>query len=217
MWSAAERSHVDRPVGRELRRVDEDPGAGGVGEAGEVVHRVDVAGDVGGAGDGKQTDSPVVPDERALERRGVDPALRGHGDVDDVRDAAPGQLVRMVLHDGRDDDVVGPEREPAGQVVDRFRRVLREEDDVLPRIRADEAGHPVARLLEDPRGKERLVSRPPVDVGVPAQELLDRRQHGPERRRARGVVEVDVGAQAPFQDGNSLVHADDLAAQGEQR
>ena len=56
---------VDRAVRGELGGVDEQLRAVVVGERGELRERPDLAGDVGGAGDGEQVDAALAQRARA--------------------------------------------------------------------------------------------------------------------------------------------------------
>ena len=102
------------------------------------------------------------------------------------------------------------DRERSRELVDRFGRVLREEDDVPFGVGTHEPADAGARVLERGGADPRLVAAPAVHAGRVGQEALDGVDDASERGRARGVVEVDVADQPPVEQRNPLVAPDDL-------
>ena len=186
---------VDRAVRRELGGVDEQLRAVLVGHARELAQRPDLAGDVGGAGDGDQVDRRL--------------AQRGGGDLEQFvgrgRERqqvqvvpAPGQHVRVVLDRGREHARLRGQR--GGEDVDGLGGVADEDD--LGVGRAGEVRHDLACVLVGGGRDLRLGAGAAVDAAVPRHEGLDDVPDGGQHRSARRVVEVDVAAQLPVAAGH---------------
>ena len=192
---AVELVDVGRHVGRVLRAVDEDQGAGGVGGVGQALDGIDRAQDVGDAGH---------PDElhavdKTVEVGEVELAVVGEGQVSQL-DAAlftedePRNQVGVVLHLREQDGVPLPEVGTApgvGDEVDGLGGVLGE-DDLARRRGIEESAHRFARALEAGRGLLGDLVDGPVDVGVARlHEVVHGLDDGPRLLRAVGRVEVD--------------------------
>ncbi len=188
---------IDTAVGHELRTVDEDPGAGSVCELGEFGDRQDLTGDVGSTGDGEQGRGGALEFDREAPHRLGD-GVRG---LDDAR-ILPGQQIRVML-DVEHDDIAGHRTR---EQVQRIGGVAREDDDLVVG-RADEARDGRAGVLvgggADPRG----VSGTAVHARVEGQQLRDAVGDGGQRRCARRVVEVRVGAGTTLDERNLHVTA----------
>ena len=81
------RPHVDRAMGGELRRVDEDPAADGMDTGGQVMDRRDDAGDVRCSRHDEHAIAAGVAGEESVEILEVECPVGQHADVDG---AAPG-------------------------------------------------------------------------------------------------------------------------------
>jgi hypothetical protein len=147
----------------------------------------------------------------------IQSAVGPYVDMDDARLRAERQVVGVVLHHGREDDIVGPELEPAGQLVDSFGRVLHQDGHVLVLAGPDEIQDASAGLLIRPGRELRLEACAAVDAGVVIQESVDAVPNGPERRSGGSVVEVDVGGRAAAQERDNGLEADESLAQGHAR
>ena len=127
----ARRGEVDAPVRRELRGVDDDPGAVRVREVRELRDRQQLAGDVARPGDGEQRGG----------RSARAPATRGHGAArgcarprrSDAARRSPRQQVRVVLD--VEEEHLAVRRDGGGQQVQRVGRVPDEDHDVVRRGR----------------------------------------------------------------------------------
>ena len=190
----ARRREVDAAVRGELRGVDGDPGARGVGDRHDPVQRQYLAGDVRGAGHGEQRrrggpQRGVEIGERLRDRRGC-----GHGAV---RPGAPGQQVRVVL-DVETQDRAGHGR---GQQVQCVRGVAGEDDDVvLPG--PDELPDALPGPLQQCGAHLREVARAAVHAREQRQDVGDVRRDRFESGCAGGEIEVGVLGPAAGDQGN---------------
>ena len=121
-----------RPVRRELGRVDQDRHAPLVGGVDDLVEGWQPPGHVGGAGDRQQRRPAAAGVERGhhvVDGEGpVGPAL----DVAALRHPAPGQQVGVVLDHGGDHHVGRVEPQPVGEMVDGLGGVAAQDGDVGP-------------------------------------------------------------------------------------
>ena len=193
---AAERLHVDRPVRRRLRRVDDHDRALLVRPGGEPLDRVDRAERVGDEAGRDDLDRALArePVERVeLELAGV-----VDRDVAEARarlagDELPGDEVRVVLELGDHDGVAGAEvLEPpgVGDEVDRLGRAAGEDHLALGR-RVDERGDRAPGALVALRG----ALCEPVDAAMDVRVLVlvERAhpvEHLPRLLRRRRRVEI---------------------------
>ena len=111
-----------------------------------------------------------------------------------------------------DDDRVGGGAQRAGEHVDRLRGVLAEHHDIALGVGTDELADAGARLFVRLGAHPGLVAGPAVHARVVGEETLDGFGDEPERRCARGVVEVHVRREAA-EHGHELVDTDDGASQ----
>ena len=100
------RSHVDRSVRGELRRVDEDPSADGMYTGGQVMDRRDDAGDVRGSRYDEHSDVAGVAGEESVEIVQIERPVCQRADVDGADPGSPRQVVGMVFEEGGQHDGV---------------------------------------------------------------------------------------------------------------
>lgn len=123
-------------------------------------------------------------------------------------DAPPRQIVRVMLHLGREHDAAGCERIPEGQLVDGLGGVLSEDHRVGPGIGAHKALNDVVRLLVGGRADARFVAGASMHARVVGQEALDRLHDFAQRWRGHGVVQIDVRDQPPVEQRRHHVGSD---------
>ena len=167
------RLDVDAAVRRQLRRIDEDPGADRVRLSRQAMDGLDEAGDVRRAADGHQRDAlAVAASSRSTSSSSSRPSRvtpRAHH----LRATPPGQIVRVVLHHGGEHHAPRRQRIAEGELVDRFGGVLAEDDRVGRRVGADEARDGLVRLVIRRRAHARLEAGAAVHARVVGQEALD--------------------------------------------
>ena len=184
------RGDVDPPVRRQLGGVDDDPGAVFVGQGGQGPDRQDLAGDVGGAGDGEQADAAVGEFPAEQFQRGGE---GGRGDDAAVRHPLPGQEVGVVF-DVEVEHLAGvhavDDGQAAGQQVQRIGGVPGEDHRIV-RAAAHEVADNGAGVLVDRGADLGGIAGAAVDAGVERQDFVEvGRDHG--QGRGRGAV-VQVG------------------------
>ena len=93
----------------------------------QTMDGLDEAGDVRGAADRQQGDAVAEGREQPIDVVFVKAAVLRHLRSNHVSTTAPRQVVRVVLHYGREHHVPSHERIAEGELVDGFSRVLPEE------------------------------------------------------------------------------------------
>ena len=141
------RLDVDRTVGRELGGIDKDACAGRVGLPGQAVDGLHEAGHVRGPAHGDERHAPAVSLEQPIQIVLVETPIAGHRGAHDSRAPSPGQVVRVVLHQGRENDGILRQRIAVRQLVDRLSRVLAEDHRVGVGVGAHETRDGVVRLV----------------------------------------------------------------------
>ena len=184
--------HVDRPVRRELRGVDEQPRAVAMRDGGEPRERPHLAGDVRRAGHRDEVERGRARAARARRRRTARRRTRGTAAVRRSWRRQGSMLAWCSTG-------LLSTRAPAGSAAASTliaSVVLRTKTTSSPAGAPTNSAHDVARALERLGGDLRLAPAAAVDAAVPGHERLhgvpDLRQRG----RARGVVEVHVAARA---------------------
>ena len=172
--------HVDGAMGSELRGVDEELRAVVAHDRRELGQRPDLAGDARRAGDRDEVDRRCGDPQRVLAALHQ---LRAVGRSRQDGDVVLAPRERVLARGGEDARARGQRR---GEDAGRLRRVAHEHDGALARTGELRDG-PVRGLIGS--GPEpRLVL-----VAIPRREVLDDGQDAGHGRRARRVVQVDVG------------------------
>ena len=196
---------VDAAVRCELSGVDEDPCAATVRDLGEGGDRQHLAGHVGRARHREQGGGLASTVRRRAGGRLVQRVRGPH----DAR-VLPRQQVRVVL------DVEDHGAAAGTQPASRFSEsvVFRVKTTTWSSARSDEPGDRVAGLLVALGRHPRRVAGAAVHAGVRREQCPDAVGHLRQRRRAGGVVEVDVGAVAALNERNPQVGARNLGQGG---
>ena len=212
MARIAGRTDVDAAVRRELRRVGQDQRAVAVRQLGQLMKRVDVAGDVGCAADRQQLDPLAVLLELRPHIVHIQRAIRPQREVHHGRLRAPGQIVGMVLHQRKQDHVIFVQPDAPGGLVDRLGGVFDEDDHLAAHVRAEETAHDLARIVVRFAGDLGLEPLAAMDAGIPRHEQIQGFNHVPQRRRGGGIVEVHIGLLAAVEQRHLHVQPHDALA-----
>ena len=107
---AVEIAHVDGAMGHRLAAVDQQLGAGVMGEAGDLGDGKDAAEGVGDMGDGHQPAALVDQPAQRREVQGAGIVHRRHGDLDAraLAQELPGHDIGVMLQRREDDPVARP-------------------------------------------------------------------------------------------------------------
>ena len=135
----------------QLRCVDQDSRPYRVCLSRQTVNRLDVAGDVRSAAHGDQCDTLSVGGEQPIHVVLVQASIACDRRPDDLRAPAPRQIVGVVLHCRREDNLAWTQGVPEGELVDRFSGVLPEDDGRNPQGRRRQS----ARSPHGPRRMRR--------------------------------------------------------------
>ncbi len=207
------RKDVDGAMRCQLGGVDKNSRSCSVCPACNLVHGRTDSCDVRRAVERNELELPFVFLNRRLHRRKVEMPIVMHADVDDGCVLSPWQVVRVMFHQRRDDDVARLKVEPIGKLVHALRRVLGEDDAVRVEVCTDELAADVVRTVEGFRCNDGFVSRPSMHPGIPGQKVLDAFQHAPKRRRARRVIQKYITALRTVEHRHHRLDADDVVAQ----
>ena len=203
-------THIHRTVRHQLGRVHQQLRAHAVCLLRNGADVVDVPGHIRRAGDRHEAHFVAPETELVLEVGHIEAALFVDADMLHPADFAPRQLVRVVFHQCRQDDITGTDIQTVGELVDRLGRILGEDHDVIVETRLHKLRDHIARALEHPRRQLGLKSGPPMHVGIPVEELVDLVGNRPEGRRRGRIVEVDVFDLLAAQDRDLGVDTDEL-------
>ena len=118
-----------------------------------------------------------------------------------------------MFHDRGDDDIVGLEVEPVGELVNALSRILREDDGVPRQVSPDEVPCSVMGAIEYLCCQQRLESRPAVNARIPRKEFFDAPQNAPQCGSACPVVEKCVLPLGPIKERNPRVNAHDVGTE----
>ena len=195
--------------------VDQNARADGVSFSRQSMDRLDEAGDVRRAAHRQQGDAIAECLDEPVHVVFVEPSVAGDPGSHELGSPAPGQVVRVMFHPGREHDVPPAEWVAIGELVDGFRRVLPEDDRIGALVGADEPGDRFVRLIVGSGTDPRFESGAAVNARVIRQKLVDGVEHLLQWRCGGGVVEVDVWGETAVgerdllrEPGNSLSPAD---------
>jgi hypothetical protein len=141
------RPDVDWAVRGELGSIDKDACAGRVGLPCQAVDGLHESGDVRGPAHGDERHASAMGLEQPIQIVLVETPVRGHRGAHDSRAPSPGQIVRVMLHHGREDDGIVRQRIAVRQLVDRLGRVLPENHGVGVGVGAHETRNGVVRFV----------------------------------------------------------------------
>ena len=121
-----------------------------------------------------------------------------------------------MLDDGGDDDVVGAQAEPVGEMVDGLSGVAADDRHVRRRRRgAREPEDGGASMLVGVGGGAGLVAGAAMHTGVPGEEFVDSRGDGGQGVRGGGAVEVEVAPVRAVDARHFQLVADEWDGNGE--